>query len=675
MLLLALVLFAALPLPSTPAGARGLEPPAGEPSSLDELPERVRAIPRGKRELPEEAGWPHYGRDHGGTRYSPLTGIDRSNLDRLEVAWTFRTGELGQDARSGGSLTFEATPVLWNGALYFSTAFGTAFAVDAATGEEIWRYDTGVPRDVGYAEVASRGVSLWHDPGAEGRCASRVFVGTIAGKLHALDARSGEPCADFGDAGAIDLRQGVRARAPGQYTITSPPAIAGDRVIVGSAIGDNGRVSLERGIVRALDARSGTLLWSWDPIPADPRDPAWPTWEAGALEAGGANAWPPLSVDPEHGLVYVPTGAPSTDFFGGLRPGDNRYANSLVALSIATGEVAWHRQLVHHDLWDYDLPAQPVLVTLTKDGQRHDAVVQATKMGMVFVFDRVTGEPIWPVEERPVPQDGVPGERLSPTQPFSSLPPLASHAPVTEDDAYGWLWLDTRACRKRIAALRSDGIYTPPTIEGTLMNPGYAGGSNWGGLAWDPASQRVIATVLELPMWVRLTPREEARAQMAAGDFDSTGYTEMEGTPYVLTRGPLFSPLGMPCTKPPWGKLVALDLTTGEIAWSRPIGTIQDIAPAPVPNLELGVPLIGGAIVTGSGLVFVAASFDDYLRAFDLETGEELWKGRLPAGGQATPMTYAVDGRQYVVIAAGGHGNAGTTRGDHLVAFALPEER
>ncbi len=617
--------------------------------------------------------WPHYGRDAGGSRYSPLSQINASNLGRLEIAWQFRTGELGQGADDADSLTFEATPVLWNGALYFSTAFGTAFAIDAASGKELWHFDAALPRDISYAEVASRGVSVWDDPARDENalCGARVYLGTITGLLYAIDAATGELCADFGHDGFVDLRRDVRPRGLGEYTITSPPAIAGDRVIVGSAIGDNGSIRVERGIVRALDARSGEVLWSWDPIPRDAGDPAYATWETGAEVTGGANAWPPLSVDVEHGLVYVPTGAPAPDFYGGERGGDNVYANSLVALSVQTGEIAWYRQLVHHDLWDFDLPAQPMLVDLVKDGRQYEAVVQATKMGMVFVFDRLTGEPVWPIEERPVPQGGVAGERLSPTQPFSSLPTLVSHAPVTEDDAYGLFWFDKRGCRKKIAALRSDGIYTPPTVGGTLMSPGYAGGSNWGGLAWDPQSQLAVATVLELPTWARVTPREEAQALMARGEFDRTGYTGMEGTPYVLSRGTLLSAIGMPCTKPPWGKLVALDLGTGEIAWQRPVGTIQDIAPALVPNLELGVPLIGGAIVTGSGLVLVAASFDNYLRAFDLETGEELWKGRLPAGGQATPMTYAVDGRQYVVIAAGGHGNAGTTRGDYVVAFAL----
>jgi quinoprotein glucose dehydrogenase len=307
-----------------------------------------------------------------------------------------------------------------------------------------------------FAEVTSRGVSVWEDAQRDDAapCRARVYLGNIIGQLHAIDARTGKACTDFGNAGMIDLQRDARPREVGQYAITSPPAIAGDRVIVGSAIGDNSAVGLERGIVRALDARTGDVPWTWDPIPVDPADPAYGTWETGVVATGGGNAWPPLSVDIENGLVFVPTGSPSPDFYGGERIGDNAYANSLVALSTETGEVAWYRQLVHHDVWDYDLPAQPLLVDLAKDGRKIPAVVQTTKMGMVFVFDRLSGEPVYGIEERPVPQDGVEGERLSPTHPFSALPRLVSHEPITADDAWGMFWFDERGCRKKIEELR-----------------------------------------------------------------------------------------------------------------------------------------------------------------------------------------------------------------------------
>jgi quinoprotein glucose dehydrogenase len=448
-------------------------------------------------------------------------------------------------------------------------------------------------------------------------------------------------------------------------------------LVVGSAIGDNRAVESELGIVRGIDARTGEEIWRWDPIPRDASDPAFGTWRSEeAAKTGSANAWAPLSADPELGLVYVPTGSPSPDFFGGEREGDNLYANSLVALYAGTGEIAWYRQLVHHDLWDYDLASQPTLVDLEHEGEIIPAVLQATKMGLVFSFNRETGEPIFDIEERPVPQGGVDGEHLSPTQPFPvAPPPVARHAPVSPDEGWGMVWFDARGCRDRMATLRSEGIYTPPSVEGTLMLPGFAGGINWGGLAFDPVSQVAVTFSIDVPMEVALVPRDDLQATYDSGDYDGFEFARQAGTPYGMRRTMLSSFLGMPCTPPPWGRLVAIDMREGTIRWSRKVGTIQDLAPAIVPNFDLGVPGTGGAIITAGGLIFLGATMDDYLRAFDLESGETLWESRLPAGGQATPMTYELgeSGKQYIVIAAGGHGRMSTTIGDYVIAYTLPD--
>ncbi|HSD68615.1 MAG TPA: PQQ-binding-like beta-propeller repeat protein, partial [Woeseiaceae bacterium] len=339
-------------------------------------------------------------------------------------------------------------------------------------------------------------------------------------------------------------------------------------------------------------------------------------------------------------------------------------------------ELVWHRQLVHHDVWDYDMAAQPTLVELQHDGKKIPALLQGTKTGMIFSLDRRNGDAIFGIEERPVPQGGVEGEHLSPTQPFPlAPPPLVSHAALSEDDAWGVLWFDRRACARRIRELRSEGIYTPPSIEGTIVYPGYAGGINWGGIAFDPASQLAFAFSMNLPTEVALVPRDQLKAVAEFGEFDDFEISQQRGTPYGMRRRTLMSALGIPCIEPPWGTLSAVDMREGAILWQVKVGTIEDIAPAIVPNLELGVPGIGGPIVTAGGLVFLAASMDDYLRAFDSSTGEKLWEGRLPAGGQATPMTYYLPqtGKQYVVIAAGGHPGAGTTPGDYVLAFALPD--
>jgi quinoprotein glucose dehydrogenase len=625
------------------------------------------------------ADWPEYGGDAGGRRYSTAAQVTPANVRSLEQAWTFRTGELGENLARRDKLTFEATPILVGRTLYFSTATAIVHAIDAITGRPVWRHDAAIDRRLRYSEVASRGVTYWRNPAARrGPCAARVFLGTIDGRLIALDASDGKPCVGFGTRGSIDLTRGVRLRSRPEYGVTSPPVVIDGLVVVGSAIGDNRATNLELGVVRAFDAVTGALRWHWDPIPRDaivPRDAANPLFtevdEQAAQWTGAANAWAPLSVDRERGLVFVPTGSASPDFYGGQRSGDNRWANSIVALRAATGELVWGQQLVRHDLWDYDVASQPTLAELVRDGVRVPVVIGTAKTGMVFVFRRDDGAPVFPVVERRVPASDVPGETPSSTQPFASLPPLVPHSAVTPQDAWGLTPWDRGQCREQISRLRSEGIFTPPSLQGSILRPAYTGGPNWGGLSFDPERQYVIAPVMDLAAVVTLGNRERLSGMARSGDFGASEFAQMLGTPFGMRRELLLSPLGVPCTAPPWGKLVALDLARGRIAWSVPLGTTRDSAPFPLWWIK-GVPALGGAIVTRSGLVFVGAATDDYLRAFDVGTGEELWKGRLPGGGQATPMTYELGGRQFVVIAAGGHAGAGTTPGDTLVAFSLP---
>jgi quinoprotein glucose dehydrogenase len=628
------------------------------------------------------AEWPVYGGAPGGARYSPLTQIDQENVSHLEVAWTYHTGDVsegGPGAPARNPSSFQATPIVVDGTLYFPTAFSRVIALDPETGRERWSFDPKLDLSASYAEIAARGVTSWLDPerGAGDECRQRIFLAHRGARLHALDAETGRPCPDFGTAGEVDLTLGVaRVRDPdyrrARYGVTSPPVTIGDLVVVGSAIGDNQWVEEATGIVRAYDARSGALRWAWDPIPREEGDPAWREWTPEARrKSGGANAWSILSVDPERDLVFVPTGSASPDFYGGERTGDNRWANSVVALRGSTGELVWGYQLVHHDLWDYDVPAQPTLVTLRRNGEEIPAVAQASKMGLVFILHRETGEPLFPVEERPVPQSDVPGEQTSPTQPFPTLPPPLVPHRFAPEDAWGLTPWDRGRCRELFQGLRYDGIFTPPSLQGTLLFPGGAGGTNWGSVAFEPSSGLLVLNTSSVPHSVRLIPQ----ADLAETRRTNPGkeVSPQTGTPYGMIRDVVISPLGVPCNPPPWGQLHAIDLSTGEIRWQVTLGTTRDLAPVPIP-IGWGTPNMGGPIITATGLVFIGAAMDDYLRAFDLESGAELWKGRLPAGGQATPMTYRLgeDRRQYVVIAAGGHGKMGTRLGDTLVAFALP---
>ncbi len=589
--------------------------------------------------------WPAYA-NAGGTRYSPLTEIDRTTVTRLQVAWTYHTGETTYTTAAEQKSTFEATPIVAGGTLYVSTGFNKVIALDAATGRERWTYDPHIDRDAGYSEVTSRGVSYW----SKGK---RIFEGTIDARLIALDAATGALCPDFGSGGVVDLTAGVGHVRKGDYQVTSPPAVIGDLVVIGSSIGDNAGAELERGVVRAYDARSSALRWTFDPI-------------AHEQHSGAANAWAAITADPESGLVFVPTSSPSPDYYGGQRLGKNEFADSIVALRAESGTVAWHFQVVHHDLWDYDVATQPVLVEV----RGIKAVAVGTKMGHLFFFDRRSGAPLFPIEERPVPASDVAGEEAWPTQPFPTAPPPLVPQQLKADDAFGVDDADRAACRTLLASLRSDGIFTPPSIRGTLQVPGNVGGMNWGGMSYDPARHILVANTNHLAAMVRLIPRAgyDADRVRSKGERIFGEYSRMNGTPYAMYRTIVLSPKGIPCTPPPWGALTAIDVDRGAVRWETPFGSIPRLAAL---RADLGSPNLGGSMTSG-GVVFIAAAMDEVFRAFDVESGRELWRAQLPASAQASPMTYRAAGRQFVVIAAGGHGKLHTKRGDAVVAFALP---
>lgn len=619
----------------------------------------ARALPAQTGPVTSDSGWPSYGRDPGSARLSPLAQIHRGNVTRLVRAWSYRTGELGQGARGAAALTFEATPILFENALYLPTAFSKVIALDPGTGHARWTWDAGVPRQRSFSELASRGVAAWRDAEAasDAPCAARIFVATIDARLIALDARTGRPCAGFGADGVVHLAYDVGMEGNGDYQVTSAPTVVNGIVVVGSSIGDNWSVDTGDGVVRGYDARTGVLRWKWRPIPRD----------SAGFRAGAANAWGPMAADPARDLVVFTTGSPSPDFFGGLRPGDNRWANSVVALRASTGELVWGFQTVHHDLWDRDPAAGPILVDLRHDGRMVPAVVQATKLGFVFVLHRETGEPLFPVEERLVPTDGASGEGVAPTQPFPVQPrPLVRTEPLTPADAWGPTEEDRAVCRAVLERVRTQGIYTPPSEQGTLIFPGNIGGVNWGGGAYH--ADRGLA-VFQVHHWGTLVEMIPAAAfdsvRRSGGPFE---YARQRGAPFGMRRRSFRGPSGLPCTPPPWATLTAVNLANGEVAWEVPFGTPPDPAAAG----KGGLGAVGGPIVTAGGLVFIGAARDGRFRAHDVETGRELWSVELPHAGLATPMTYQHEGRQYVVIAAGGHGKQRLAPGDFLVAFALP---
>ena len=621
--------------------------------------------------------WPAYGRDPGGTRFSPLSRITPDNVARLAVAWRYQTGE--PDLDLGRQPSLQVTPIVVDNVMYISTPLGKVMALDPATGREIWRYDARVNPKGGYGDFASRGVAMWVDttlePGAP--CRRRIYVATVDARLTSLDAASGYPCVVFGVEGTIGLREGLRIPPafPSAYQVTSPPLVVNDLVVTGAAIADNSRPAPASGEIRAFDARTGALRWTWHPIPQDANDGASAAWRNGsAARTGAANVWSIMAADPSLDLIFVPTSSAAPDYYGALRPGDNRYANSIVALRASTGRIVWHFQTVHHDLWDYDNAAPPALVTVTRDGKAVPAVAQATKTGMLFFLDRSTGVPIFPVEERKVPASTIPGEEASPTQPFTTVtPPLSPHS-FTADQAFGLTPETQAACKQMMAGLRNEGIFTPPSLEGTLAIPSNIGGAHWGGVAADNQSGIVVVPVNRVAAVVQLIPAKGFDLAAARRESSRLGegyeYTMMEGTPYIMRRRLLLGPGQVPCTPPPFGALVAVSLRTGTKLWEVPLGTPPLPPGTQAPPMNLGMPNLGGPIVTAGRLVFIAATLDRAFRAFHLDSGKELWKTALPAGGRATPMTYEAGGRQFVVIAAGGGNEFGF--GDAIIAYALP---
>lgn len=630
-------------------------------------------------EMRDATPYPVYGGD-GGRQYADGELITPENVKRLIPVWTHHTGDVSTGRPDfGATSAFEATPILVEGILYYCTPFNRVVALDPATGAQIWSYNPEIDLMGNYSnQFVCRGVTFWRDNLASNgeACAARIFTATNDTRLIALDAKTGELCTDFAEAGTVDTSKGPgKARYVGLYHHTSPPALIGDKVIIGGAISDGEGTSAPSGVVRAYDARTGALLWGQDLAP-----PGYDYEANGVSEDGYAlatpNVWAPMITDEDLGLIYAPTGNPLPDYFREDEIDRAYYGSSLVALNADTGEVSWHYQFVHHDYWDFDTPAQPTLFDLEKDGVKIPAVAQATKMGLIFILDRRTGEPLLPVEERPVPQNpAFPDLVLSPTQPFPVLPKSVAMSKFDVKDTFGLTFWDKGKCREQIESLRFDGMYTPVSTDWTMMFVGNAGGINWGGLSIDQERQILVVNSSNFAWKARLIPR--ADTDKARKEYPNVAFHPQAGTRYAMQREILMSPLGIPCSPTPWGTLTGIDLKTGEQMWQSTLGTTRDLAPIPV-ALKTGTPSLGGPLTTKSGLTFIGATFDNYIRAFDNKTGEEIWKNRLPAPGVATPMSYLAKGpdgkeRQYIVIAAGGHGGMPVALSDTLVAFALED--
>lgn len=619
------------------------------------------------------ADWQFYAASPGGGHFSPATQITPENVHALEPAWEYRSGDFRVGTSTGGkrglpSSSWQITPLMIEDTLYACTAFNRIIALNPETGEEKWSYDPQV--DVSTELLVNcRGVSSWQAKQKIGAaCEHRILMGTMDGRMIAVDAVNGKPCKDFGENGQIDLKEGLGEISQNEYSVSSPPAIIGNKVITGAFVLDRTHNNMPSGVVRAYDVITGKLIWYWDPIPPG-QTPTIDEQGKPLYKRGTSNVWSIISVDEERDLVFLPTGNTSTDFFGGVRDNLDYFSSSVVALNASTGNLVWHYQMVHHDIWDFDTPAQPTLFDFERDGETIPALAQPTKMGLLFLLNRETGEPLFPVEERSVPQNwAVEGEYLSPTQPFPTIPAPLHPLSFNPEDAFGFTPWDKSACQKQISGLRNEGIYTPPSLQGTLFYPSDYGGNNWDTPAIDPQRKLIIMNTRLVAAILKLIPRAQCHQFPTAGK-------QLE-TPYCVTIEPLLSPLGAPCGPRPWGKLTALNYNTGELVWERPFGTLEELAPWPVSMME-GPPNIGGSVLTASGLTFIASTTDFYFRAFSTETGEELWKAKLPTGGHTTPMTYRAKAnqKQYVIISAGGYFSMDEPTGDHLIAYALPDKK
>lgn len=651
-----------------------------------ELDRETANMPNTAPAMPD-GDWNSYGRSAHGDRYSPLAQITPENVSKLTPAWTYRTGDI-PGPNDPGETTAENTPLKVNGMLYVCTPHSQVIALDPDTGKEIWRFDPKIstqnaPNFKGWAHMTCRGVS-YHDDAvyaaaspatdvaapaaAPTACPKRIFVPTADTRLIALNADTGKMCEDFGDKGQIDLRANIGEFAAGGYYSTSPPAVTKNLVVIGGHVTDNVSTDEPSGVIRAYDVHDGHLVWNWDSGNPDDTKPIAP---GQTYTRNSPNMWSMFSVDEKNGMLYLPMGNQMPDQWGGNRtPESEKYSAGLTALDIDTGHVKWTYQFTHHDLWDMDVGGQPTLMDLkTADGVK-PAVLASTKQGSIYVLNRLTGEPIVPIHEVPVPQGAVEGDRTSPTQPKSDLnfmPPV-----MQERDMWGVTPFDQMLCRIDFKSLRYEGPFTPPSLQGTLVYPGNFGVFDWGGISVDPVRQVAFVNPSYMAFRSKLVPAAEV-ASGPGRKSETEGVQPNKGAPYGVILEALLSPMGLPCQAPAWGYVAAVDLTTHQTIWKHKNGTVRDSSPVPIP-LSMGVPSLGGAFTTASGLSFLSGTLDQYLRAYDIRNGKQLWEGRLPAGAQTTPMTYTgKDGRQYVLVVAGGHGSLGTKQGDYVMAFALPE--